>query len=178
MPYNMTFFRRVVSRRKEFSMVTTLIVYASNHGFVRNCVDRLAARLDGRVMSVDLKKDSNPDPGNYDNVIVGGSIHAGRVQKSVRRFLDERSGLLKTKKLGLFLGCMEDGEKAEKEFKDSYPADLVAHAAATGIFGGEFDFTKLNFLEKAMVKKAAGVTASMTKLREDEIENFARKMES
>ena len=162
---------------KEFIMVTTLIVYASKHGFVRNCVDRLAARLDGRVMSVDLKKDSNPDPGNYDNVIVGGSIHAGHIQKSVRRYLDHRAGLLQTKKLGLFLCCMEEGEKAEKEFKESYPEEWTAHAAATGIFGGAFDFNKMNFLEKAMVKKAAGVTESVTKMREDEIEKFAQKMD-
>jgi menaquinone-dependent protoporphyrinogen oxidase len=167
-----------LARRKEFVMVTTLIVYASNHGFVRLCVDRLAARLDGRVMSVDLKKDSNPDPGNYDAVIVGGSIHAGHIQRSVRHFLDARAGLLKTKKLGLFLCCMEEGEKAEKEFKDSYPEELIAHAAATGIFGGEFDFNKMNFLEKAMVKKAGGVTGSVTKLREDEIEKFAQKMDN
>lgn len=157
--------------------MTLLIVYATGHGFVRSCVDRLASRLSGRVMSVDLKKDSNPDPGNYDAVIVGGSIHAGRIQKSVRRFLDDRAGLLKTKKLGLFLCCMEEGEKAEKEFKDSYPEELIAHAAATGIFGGEFDFNKMNFLEKAMVKKAAGVTESVTKLREDDIEKFAKQME-
>ena len=45
------------------------------------------------------------------------------------------------------------------------------------IFGGEFDFDKMNFLEKAMVKKAAGVTASVCRLREDEIEKFAKKME-
>jgi menaquinone-dependent protoporphyrinogen oxidase len=159
-------------------MVTTLIVYASNHGFVRDCVDRLAARLDGRVMSVDLKKDSDPDPGNYDNVIVGGSIHAGHIQKSVRHFLEHRAGLLKSKKLGLFLCCMEEGEKADKEFKDSYPDDLIAHASATGLFGGEFDFAKMNFLEKAMVKKAAGVTASVTKIREDDIEKFAQKMDA
>jgi menaquinone-dependent protoporphyrinogen oxidase len=163
---------------KEFVMVTTLIVYASNHGFVRTCVDRLAARLNGRVMSVDLKKDSNPDPGNYDHVIVGGSIHAGHLQKSVRRYVEGRASLLKSKKLGIFLCCMEEGDKAEKEFKDSYPEDLVAHAAATGIFGGEFDFAKMNFLEKAMVRKAAGVTASVTKMREEEIETFAQKMDA
>jgi menaquinone-dependent protoporphyrinogen oxidase len=163
---------------KEFVMITTLIVYASNHGFVRSCVDRLAARLDGRVMSVDLKKESNPDPSNYDNVIVGGSIHAGHIQKKVRHYIDGRADQLKGKKIGLFLCCMEEGEKADKEFKDSYPADLIAHAAATGIFGGEFDLTKMNFLEKAMVKKAGGVTASVTKMREDVIEDFAKKMDN
>jgi menaquinone-dependent protoporphyrinogen oxidase len=158
-------------------MITTLIVYSSHHGFVRTCVDRLAARLDGRVMSVDLKKESNPDPGNYDHVIIGGSIHAGKIQKRVRSYVEGRSALLKAKKLGLFLCCMEEGEKAEKEFKDSYPGGLIAKAAATGIFGGEFDFQKMNFLEKAVVKKVAGVTASISRLNEEAIEAFARKMD-
>ena len=72
---------------------------------------------------------------------------------------------------------MEEGEKAEKEFKDSYPDDLIAKAAATGIFGGAFDFQKMNFLEKAIVKKVAGVTESISRLNEEAIEAFAKKMD-
>ena len=155
--------------------MTTLIVYASTHGCARQCVERLAARLDGRVMSVDLKKDSNPDPGNYDAVIVGGSIHAGRVQGKVRRYLAARADLLKAKKLGLFLCCMEEGEKADQQFRAAFPADLIAHAAATGLFGGAFDFDKMNFLQKVVIKKVSGVTQSVSKIRLDAVDAFADK---
>jgi menaquinone-dependent protoporphyrinogen oxidase len=156
--------------------MTTLIVYATNHGCALKCVDRLASRLGGRVMSVDLKKNEDPDPGNYDAVIVGGSIHAGHIQKKIGRYLKWRGATLKTKTLGLFICCMEEGEKAEQQFKDAFPADFIAHATATGLFGGEFDFAKMNFLEKAMIKKASGVTQSVSKIREDVIDAFAAKI--
>jgi menaquinone-dependent protoporphyrinogen oxidase len=156
--------------------MTTLIVYATNHGCALKCVERLASRLGGRVMSVDLKKNEDPDPSNYDAVIVGGSIHAGHIQKKVGRYFKWRGSVLKTKKLGLFICCMEEGAKAEQELKDAFPAEFIAHASATGLFGGEFDFSKLNFLEKAMIKKASGVTKSVSKIDEAAIDAFAAKI--
>jgi menaquinone-dependent protoporphyrinogen oxidase len=33
-----------------------------------------------------LKKNDKPDLGQYDQIIVGGSIHAGMIQKSVKDF--------------------------------------------------------------------------------------------
>ncbi|MDD8026008.1 MAG: flavodoxin domain-containing protein [Acidobacteriota bacterium] len=153
----------------------TLIVYSNSHGGTTAAVDLLAARLVGRVMSVDLKKNENPDPSNYEGVIVGGSVFAGQMPKRVRRYLEARSSLLKTKKLGLFTASLEEGEKAEQEFKAAFPADLVAHAAAKGYFGADIDIDKMNFLEKMAAKKA-GLTDSVSKLKAEAIIAFAAVM--
>ncbi len=154
----------------------TLIVYATGHGCTAKCVDRMASRLTGRVMSVDLKKNEDPDPSNYEAVIVGGSIHAGKIQGKVRRYFKWRGEALKSKKLGLFICCMEEGEKAEKQFADAFPPEFISQAVAKGLFGGEFDFSKMNFMEKAIVKKVAGVTESVNKIREDAVDAFAAEM--
>ncbi|MCK5056889.1 MAG: hypothetical protein KAT34_09555 [Candidatus Aminicenantes bacterium] len=44
---------------------------------------------------------------------------------------------------------------------------------AAGLFGGEFNFYMMNFLEKAIVKKVAGVTDSISKIKGDQINQFA-----
>ncbi len=153
----------------------TLIVYSNSHGATTSGVDLLAARLVGRVMSVDLKKNENPDPSNYESVIVGGSVFAGEMPKRVRRYLDARSALLKTRKLGLFSSSLAEGEKADKEIRDAFPADLIAHASATARFGIDIDVDRMSFLEKMAAKKA-GLTESVSKLDSEAIIAFAAKM--
>lgn len=154
----------------------TLIVYASTHGFARKCAKILAGRLDGEVVVADLKREKAPDLSPFDAVVVGGSIHAGRVQKAVARYISSNGPGLAAKKRGFFLCCMEEGEKADKQFKDAFPAELAEGAVALGLFGGEFDFDKLGWLQRTIVKKVSGVTASVSKIREDEISAFAEKM--
>jgi menaquinone-dependent protoporphyrinogen oxidase len=69
---------------------------------------------------------------------------------------------------------MYEGETAQKQFDEAYPAELRTHASASGLFRGAFDFDKMGFMEKAIVKKVAGVTESVDKLDIDTIEAFAR----
>jgi len=77
------------------------------------------------------------------------------------------------KKLGLFLCCMEEGEKANEQFENAYPENLRKHATATGLFGGEFTFEKMNFLEKSIIKKISKISESVSKINEKAINEFA-----
>ncbi|MDY6801220.1 MAG: hypothetical protein SVU94_08360 [Bacteroidota bacterium] len=45
---------------------------------------------------------------------------------------------------------MEEGEKAREQFKNAYPESLRSKAI-DGHFGGEFNFDKMNFFEKAII---------------------------
>ena len=71
---------------------------------------------------------------------------------------------------------MEEGEGADKEFREAFPADLVEHASATGLFGGEFNFERMNVLERAIIKKIAKTSQSISKVRPEAILDFARKL--
>jgi menaquinone-dependent protoporphyrinogen oxidase len=46
-------------------------------------------------------------------------------------------------------------------------------ALATGFFGGEFDFDRMNFPEKGIIKKVAGVSKSISNIKHQAIEDFA-----
>ncbi|MCK4761018.1 MAG: flavodoxin [Candidatus Aminicenantes bacterium] len=153
--------------------MSTVIIYASRHGCAEKAARVLESKLENNVAAVNLKKNKNIDPAQFDTVIIGGSIHAGHVQGKIKKFCGEHVDILKTKKLGLYLCCMEEGEKAQAQFTGAYPAELRDHAIVTGLFGGEFDFERMNFLEKAIVKKVAGISASVSKIKEDQIEQFA-----
>jgi menaquinone-dependent protoporphyrinogen oxidase len=156
--------------------MSTLIAYVSTHGCTKKAAHMLAELLDDKVSLVNLKKKSNPDLSSFDTILIGGSIHAGQIQRRVKHFCQKYLEILKQKRLGLFLCCMEEGENAQKQFDEAFPTELRTHATATGLFGGEFDFNKMNFIYKAIVKKVAGATESVSKIKEDNIRQFAKTL--
>lgn len=155
--------------------MSTIIIYASSHGAAESSAHFLKDRLDSAAV-FDLKKNKNVDIGPYATVIIGGSIHAGQVQRTIKRFLQKNEDTLLEKRLGLYLCCMEEGDTAKEQFQNAFPASLRKHAAATGLFGGRFDFDKMTFIERAIVKKVAGVTESVSKMDNAAMVRFAEAM--
>lgn len=154
----------------------TLIVYATKHGCTENCAEILARQLGREVKTVNLKKNRLPDLSGFDTIIVGGSIHAGRIQGIIKRFCQNYRDRLMEKRLGLFLCCMEEGDKAQAQFDLAFPDDLKAHAAAKGLLGGVIDFQKMNWLEKAIMKKIAKTDQNIMNIKETEISRFAQSI--
>ena len=128
--------------------------------------------MTGEVDVIDLKDTPSPALVKYRTVLIGGSIHAGQIQKKVRAFCRDHEEELRQKTLGLFLCCMEKGEKAKNQFDTVFPEALRSHAAAQGLFGGEFDFDRMNFLERKIVKKVAGVEGNVSSISDEAIERF------
>ena len=154
-----------------------LIVYATRHGCAEEAAEKLQKELSGEVELINLKKSFPTDLTEFETVIIGGSIHAGQIQKVIKKFYRKNIEVLKQKRLGLYLCCMEEGETAQKQFDEAYPAELRDHATASGFFGGAFNFERMNFLEKAIVKKVAKVSESVSKIRDDNILQFASKIQ-
>ena len=153
-----------------------LVTFATGYGCTEKCANTLRDKLDGTIVLHNLKNGKRKDLDSFDTIILGGSIRAGRVQRRVKQFCENNRSLLKSKKLGLFLCCMEEGENGWKQFNDAYPADLRDHAAAKGLFGGEFHFEKMDPVTKAIIKKMAKTDENISTLSENNIDSFAKQM--
>ena len=152
----------------------TLIVYATRHGCTKSAARALEEKLPGEVSLFDIRNDGTPNLEEFDTVIVGGSIHAGKIQKEIGLFLKDAGRELAEKRLGLFLCCMYEGHQAKTQFEQAYLKALRDHATATGLFGGEFDFEKMSSFERAIVKKVANVEESFSKIDQSAIDEFAK----
>ncbi len=64
----------------------------------------------------------------YDSVIFGTGIHAGKPYKPLVEFLDKNKDNLNGKKLHLFIECMFNGEKGDKQ-RDAVAEMLGIHDA-------------------------------------------------
>lgn len=155
----------------------TLIVYASKHGCAKRAAEKVGEALGNNTDVLDVGNVTRIDLEDYEKVIIGGSIRAGKIQGQIRNFTQKFMNQLLEKKIGLFICHMEeDPAKAEKELTGNFPQPLVEHATAKGLFGGEFDMEKMNFLERFIIKKVAHVTESVSNINEDNIEKFIALM--
>lgn len=160
-------------------MDNTLIVFASNHGTVEKCVQELFRRIDGKVDICNLnRRDFLPDLSGYDSVIVGGSIHNGKIQDKISSFCDDNVELLATKRLGLFINCLYSGETAQQQLDDAFPETLNRNAVVRDYFGGEVDKLKLSFWERVVTSRMIKEGDLVIAISRERIERFANIMTS
>lgn len=157
--------------------MNTLIVYATKHGCSESCARMLCKQLTGNVELYNLKEGRVPVLAKYDRVIIGGSIHMGKIQKEVHDFCTNNIDILFDKKIGLFV-CGMLFEKANEELNNSFPKELLTQAIAKEFFGGEYRFNRMNYIDRLIVKKVAKVNNDVSQVKEENITRFAALMNS
>lgn len=150
-----------------------IIIYESLHGSTEKCAKYLKELIPGDLKSQRLQNNEDIDLDEFDTVIIGGSIHMGVIQTRIENFISSNHDKLLTKKLGLYLCCMEKGETAKMQFENAYPPILRKKAVAKGLFGGELNLRKMSFFEKKFTRKATGIKSSVSRINEEEIRKFA-----
>jgi len=156
--------------------MNTLIVFMSKHGTTEKAANLLKKEFsDSGVTIMNLQKEKSPDLSAYDTVIVGGSIHAGSIQKGIKKFCNVHKQTLLSKKAGYFICCMEK-EKKQIQLEAAFDPELRDKAIALGTFGGEFNFDKMNFIERVIIRKISGLSSSVSDINYEAIKDFAGKM--
>jgi len=154
------------------------IIYISNHGTTEKLANIIASKLNKENFEtniINLRNNPKPDIDGADVIILGSSIHAGKVQKKMKIFCISYLNKLKNKPLALY-ACLMDDEKKWQEFEIAYPEELRVHSFANAVAGGEFLFEKMNFIERAIIKKIAKTNKSISKLDYNAIYDFVDKI--
>ncbi len=123
---------------------------------------------------INIQKNKNIDLSKFDRVIIGGSIHAGMIQKKIKDFCNNHLEELLQKSLGLFYCGMNEPEY-DSQMEKAFPQALRNHAKSKQVIGGEFLFEKMNFFQKLIVKKISGIKESVSKIDDDKIKDFVMK---
>ena len=159
--------------------MSILVVYATQYGCTEKCANTLSENLrdddNSTVSVVNLRNKQKIALSDYDTVIIGGPITAGKINSRVKKFCEGNLSELVKKKIGLFI-CGAAAEQAQKELADNFPQELLNITAAKGYFGYEFNLEKMNFAMKAIIKKISKVDKSVSNILEDNIKEFAASM--
>ena len=144
-------------------MFRVVICYGTRYGATTSIVEemkKVAEESGVQVDAINLK--THPLPlalAEYDLIVIGSGIQAGRWTKEPLEFIEENIEILSTKKVALFVVCGDAGDpnkcdEAQVMYLDSITAEHRGLTpVSTGLFGGTFDFKKMNFATRAIVKR-------------------------
>lgn len=149
------------------------VVYSSKHGFTAECAGLLAEKIHCPTDLYNLKEGKIPDIHQYGLVVMGSAVYAGKIQKEILDLWNGAQAELLARKLYLFTCNMHQGEEGEKQLGQVFPEKLYESAEMAMSFGGKFDFSKMNFLEKMIVKKIAKVDKDVENKELENIEKMA-----
>jgi len=154
----------------------TLIAYSTTLGCTEQCASKLKEGMGNGVEMVRISRRRKYQLQHHDIIIIGGSIHEGMIQHSVFKFCENNLDVLLKKQVGLFVCCMDPDANEKELIEMAFPERLVAHALASGFFGGELNIRKMNLLQKIMTRKAARLQKEPD-IDFQRILDFARKLQ-
>ncbi len=144
--------------------MNTAIIFTSRHGSTRKVAQAICDQLGhGRCTLINLRENPNPELHPYDSIVIGGSIHAGSIQKAVKAFCAKHHRELREKPLALF-ACGMNVPQYEQQLETAFPAELREHAVFAAFVGGEFLFHRMNLVERLIVKRITGMSESSSHL--------------
>lgn len=154
----------------------TLIAYATKHGATQEYAESLAQELSGQVTLLDLRKDVSFDLASFEQVVIGGAIYYGQVQKELRDFCARNLEALRQKRLGLFTCGWFYDQQPEQRLQAAFPRELLDVAVVKESLGGKMNPAKLNFFERLITKMVAGSTAPGSRYSQEAIQRFAQPL--
>jgi menaquinone-dependent protoporphyrinogen oxidase len=157
----------------------TLIAYATKHGTAREVAYRLADSANGAVTVYDVadRKEKQPNIADYDIVVLGSSVYAGKFPKQMGRFILGNIDAIAQKKLAMFLvGAMK--ESGTKGLAEAMPERLRDKILKAEKFGGAFRWKRLSTFERFIVSNVMKVREDYSNVDWDRVEGFARELSS
>ncbi len=151
----------------------TLIIYATKYGCTEKAAAILKSKMHGEVLLVNIAKEKAPDLEGYDNIILGGSIYKGKIQKALTQYIKAKLPLLLHKRVGLFICAGEPEPVRTRELECAFPKELYNHARVKEVFGYEICYEKLNIFDKFIMRTIKDITKSSADLSQEKIEKFA-----
>jgi len=151
----------------------TLIAYRTKYGTAAACARRLLAKIGGDTVLADLADARDVNVRDYDVVLVGGSIYAGKVQRAVVSFCERNRPALLQRKVGIFLCCLYQGEDALMQLQSAFPDWLLAHAFARALPGGEVHYARLTLLDRLLVRGLTHAKSDLSRMNPRALDDLA-----
>lgn len=144
-------------------MSSFLILYGTGEGQTAKVAERIATTISERghvASAIDVR--DRPDSftlEEYDTVVVGASIHAGKHQDEVRDFVIDNRDALSGMPTAFFQVSLSSANEEKREedagYVESFLTETGWHPDRIGQFGGALRFSEYGFLKRLMMKQIA-----------------------
>jgi len=90
-------------------------------------------------------------------------MYVGTINKKMQEFINSQHKTLLQKNLGIIVSGMQKDE-INKEIESNFSKELLNHSTFVEWIGGEFNFEKMGWMDKMIVKKVAKCKETTTLL--------------
>lgn len=144
----------------------TLILYESKHGATKKVAELLGEKIENSVVA--RLQNFVGKAHNYDRVILGGPIYAGKLHPIVKKYFDENQEHINA----IFVSGMRH-ESADQEIHDNLPDEFIDTHKVVFV-GGAYDFSDMNFFERLIVRLVDHVKHSKEDFIYEQIEELIK----
>lgn len=149
-------------------MTRVLVVYGTTEGHTAKIAAAVADALRARGVEVDVARagEARVHPDDYSGVVVAASVHGGRYQAAVRRWVQAHAGALARKPtafISVCLGVLQKDPRVQAELTaiaDRFFTLTGWRPMTTKIVAGALLYTRYNWfirwVMKRIVRKAGG----------------------
>ncbi|MDD2720166.1 MAG: menaquinone-dependent protoporphyrinogen IX dehydrogenase [Gallionella sp.] len=152
-----------------------LLAYSTTDGHTRKICQRLQQLIEGRDQRVTLFAINDAtagelsalDPGQFDKIVIGASIHYGKHHKKVNEFISLHQPVLE-RKANAFFTVNVVARKPEKNTPDSNPylkkflRKITWKPAHLAVFAGRIEYRRYGPLDRFMIRLIMRLTGGPT----------------
>ncbi|MEI6347212.1 MAG: flavodoxin domain-containing protein [Bacteroidota bacterium] len=154
----------------------TAIIFATTHGTTKKVAQMIAVKLGSDSCTlINIKETPKIDLSNYNQLVIGASIHAGNIQSSMREFIKQNTVSILEKRVGLFLCYMNEPELGN-QIERAFPEVIRKQALSVQGVGGEFLFEKMNFFQRFIVHKISGIKETTSNIKEKTVDQLVKEI--
>jgi menaquinone-dependent protoporphyrinogen oxidase len=139
-----------------------LVLHASTYGQTRKIATRIAERLREASATVELAAvGDGPDAGAYDAVVIGGSVHAGRHQRNLDRWMRSHADALAGRPTAVFSVSLSasdvdgEGRTTALEHLATLLSRTGVRAAPTTVIAGALAYRDYNRTIRWLMRRLA-----------------------
>ena len=157
-------------------MPRTLILYATTEGHTARIAERIAQSLRDKGYRVDSRPadagSTSPDPGAYDGVMIGASIHYGRHPGYLRTLVRTLRSTLAARPSAFFSVSLSAGgpgakPKAAQRYLETFLRQTGWQPRQTAAFAGALQYSKYGALKRMVMIVFVGLAGGDTDTSRD-----------
>jgi menaquinone-dependent protoporphyrinogen oxidase len=143
-------------------MARVLVLFGTTDGHTAKIAAAIESTLraqHGTDVQVTQPRGAAPDPKDYDAVIVAGSVHGGKFQKSITRWVQSHAATLNAKPtafVGVCLAVLQREPKVQAEVQAIVARFFTGtswHPTRSITVAGAVPYTRYNWLKRWMMKR-------------------------
>lgn len=153
-----------------------ILVYSSKYGFTKEVSEYIKASVNEGISIFDVNNFDQSKIKEAKKIIFASSVYTGQMNKHIKELIKENKVEILNKKI-VFLIVGGNEKEIKTVLSENVDEDILRNNPLL-IYGGySYNFEKLNFVYRYIVKKVAKISESKRDFREDNIKYMINELE-